>query len=725
MAKETDGGAMDKKTLDASVTDAMKSSQEAQEMATVALQRLSSQYGMDNMSGTDAAKVLQQYDDRHKEAMKLIRKNYGDDIRGFDKFMLAYGAKMEDERRSIAKMCGAEMRHGLGVAVKTDTENRFADIEHRDMLDGASITAGQAVANEEASEAFHSRLDEIDSEAEEAKVRARQDYESAIAQEGADKERLETEYKAKIAAIDSATSISRGATAGESVDALKKIKGMESSNAASKAKPLRDDFRNIFIQRLKAEGSDCLGHSPEIAMANALQATRNGVIGYFTNRIKSGQVAAVLATLDELEKLGDDDFEASKAKSPTGVYDPSAYGFLRKSDIEALRKCAVEQISYYQHIQSLKNAGRDEGLKIANSKIRFEADRLARQPILDMDAMEQLFSKTEELINAGLTQGAETSTYLRGIVERAERKLSRTQKEASKLQTEEDFEREYNTFMRDINGAAPMYFFSQTADGKDLLQFTMDESGNPVHIDGQNRMILLIRNGLSRGVVKGKVWNERLEQLENGRAMEDRYAAMSALADAGISFDPKGTQNVIDARGGSYADMSDERGGVSASSWGEDKATHRLRVGNPQMMMYTYRDPVTGRTVPINGTQLNDLLEEVGLWQMRHPNPSPTGGKPVELTEFIRRSLDRAIVRETKKHWFSSDEHNIPVGFGDIRSSAHREYEAYFAPRGNVPVYGRDIWGLQGKVLGCELPTTETIRKFLTNPEIWTSKKGK
>ena len=716
---------MDETTLDTSVTDAMKASQEAQEMAVASLQRLSSQYGMDNMSGTDAAKVLKQYDDRHKEAMKLIRRNYGDDVRGFDKFMLAYGEKMEDERRSLAKMCGAEMRHGLGVAVKTDTEKRFADIEHRDTLDGASVTASQAAANEEASEAFHSRLDEINSEAEEAKNRARREYERMSAMEGADKARLETEYKAEIAAIDSATNISRAATSAESVSALNKIKEMESSNAKSKAKPLRDDFRNIFVQRLKAEGADCLGHPPEIAMANALQATRNGVIGYFTNRIKSGQVAAVLATLDELEKLGDEDFEASKAKSPTGVYDPSAYGFLRKSDIEALRKCAVEQISYYQQIQRLKNAGREEGLKVANAKIRFKADQLAGQPILDMDAMEQLFSETEELINAGLTQGAETSTYLRGIVERAERKLSRTQKEAEKLQTEEDFEREYNTFMRDINGAAPMYFFSQTADGRSLLQFTMDENGRPVHIDGQNRMILLIRNGLSRGIVKGKMWNDRIEQLENGRAMEDRYAAMSALADAGISFDPKGTQNVIDAKGGSFADMNDEHGGISASSWGEDRSTHRLRVGNPQMMMYTYKDPVTGRTVPINGTQLNDLLEEVGLWQMRHPNPSPTGGKPVELTEFIKRSLDRAIVRGIKKHTFSRDETNVPMGFGDIRLAAHREYEEYFAPRSNVPVYGRDIWGLQGKVLGGELPTTETIRKFLTDPAIWTPKKGK
>lgn len=384
---------MGENTLDASVTDAMKASQEAQEMATASLQRLSSQYGMDNISGTDAAKVLRQYDDRHKEAMKLIRKNYGDDIRGFDKFMLAYGAKMEDERRSLAKMCGAEMRHGLGVAVKTDTEKRFADIEHRDMLDGASITAGQAIANEEASEAFHSRLDEIDSEAEEAKNRARQDYERAIAQEGADRAILEEEYNAKIAAIDSATSISRGVTAGESVDALKKIKGMESSNATSKAKPLRDDFRNIFIQRLKAEGADCLGHSPEIAMANALQATRNGVIGYFTNRIKSGQVAAVLATLDELEKLGDEDFKASKVKSPTGVYDPSAYGFLRKSDITALKKAAIAQV---EERRTLRNRHLIESQRSVKLEEQALLDDITRHSIGVADDGETPLYKTEE-----------------------------------------------------------------------------------------------------------------------------------------------------------------------------------------------------------------------------------------------------------------------------------------------------------------------------------------
>lgn len=504
---------MDKKTLDASVTDAMKSSQEAQEMATVALQRLSSQYGMDNMSGTDAAKVLQQYDDRHKEAMKLIRKNYGDDIRGFDKFMLAYGAKMEDERRSIAKMCGAEMRHGLGVAVKTDTENRFADIEHRDMLDGASVTAGQAVANEEASEAFHSRLDEIDSEAEEAKVRARQDYESAIAQEGADKERLETEYKAKIAAIDSATSISRGATAGESVDALKKIKGMESSNAASKAKPLRDDFRNIFIQRLKAEGSDCLGHSPEIAMANALQATRNGVIGYFTNRIKSGQVAAVLATLDELEKLGDDDFEASKAKSPTGVYDPSAYGFLRKSDIEALRKSAKQMIE-----EANAEARSNEAISLANGNAVLKSLVYGAQTQIDAlydkgdavtpedaqvlnKSLQDIIGKIDEMYSGNPKLVGNHVKQIRSYYRSAQARYMKTMNLASNCQNEADFKE----LLQKYNNA--------TSEVSEIDVPEIDENGQltgktiKASVDTHKAYVITLNQARRAGFCKGAEWN--------------------------------------------------------------------------------------------------------------------------------------------------------------------------------------------------------------------------
>lgn len=710
--------------LDYGKVQALQAAQspEAQEQALAALGKVGDKYLLPH-EGLDASKTLAEFDARAKRADTEIRKIYGPNTRGYNRYKARHANEQIARRKAIANAVTAEMKHGAQVAMKTDTENRIARLIETDTIDAAGVLANQAADGEVASEALNNGVEQTTSENEFAtdKLKADRDARKAEAKTEDEKNAIDADYAQKKALLDTATAGTRAALGDIGIRELTQISMQEEVHARKRAEPLRKEFRNIFMQRYKAHRA--MNQSHEIAYANALEAARQGAISYFSERIKTGQVGSVLYTLDELERIGDEDYKKSVTdKTPTGVYDPSAYGFCRKSDMLALRKSAVEQISYYRHVQSLKIAGRDEGLKIANAKIRFEADRLARQPILDMDAMEQLFSKTDKLINAGLTQGAETSTYLRGIVERAERKLSRTQKEASKLQTEEDFEREYNMFMRDINGAAPMYFFSQTADGKDLLQFTMDENGKPVHIDGQNRMILLIRNGLSRGVVKGNVWKERLEQLENDRAMEDRYAAMSALADAGIAFDPKGTQKVIDARGGSYAAMNDERGGVYDSSWGEDKTTHRLRVGNHQIMMYTYRDPVTGRTVPINGTQLNDLLKEVELWQMRHPNPSPTGGKPVELTEFIKRSLDRSIVRETKKRWFSNDEYDIPVSFVGISSAAHKEYEAYFAPKGNVPVYGKDIWGLQGKVLGGELPTTETIRKFLTDPKVWTTK---
>ena len=700
-------------------------SPESREQSLAALGAIGDKY-LTVHEGLDAASALAEFDARAKRADAEIRKVYGPNTRAYQRYAARHANAHAAQRKALASAVMAEMKHGAYVAMKTDTENRINSLIETDCLDAAGAIANQAADGEIASEAFNSMLSQNDGENDAAKMHLEEERKHALegAETDEEKKSLNAEFDNKRAAIDSLSVGTKAALGGMAIEELTGITKMEEMHARGRAKPLRDEFRNIFMQRYKAHRA--MNQSHEIAYANAIEATRQGANLYFSERIKRGQMGHVLYMLDELEKMGDEDFKNSVTdKTPVGVYDPSAYGFCRKSDLFALRKSAIEQLNYYRHVQNLKNAGREEGLKVANAKIRFEADQLARQPVLDMDKMDELFAATKNLIDSGLTQGAETSTYLRGIVERAERKMSSTQKEAEKLQTEGDFEREYDTFMRDINGAAPMYFFSQTADGKNLIQFTMDENGRPVHIDGQNRMILLIRNGLSRGIVKGKMWNDRLEQLENGRAMEDRYAAMSALADAGISFDQNGTQNVIDAKGGSFADMNDERGGISASSWGEDRSTHRLRVGNPQVMMYTYKDPVTGRSVPINGTQLNDLLEEVGLWQMRHPNPSPSGGKPTELTEFIRRSLDKSIVRETKKHWFSKDEYDVPVGFGDIRSVAHREYEAYFAPRGNVPVYGRDIWGLQGKVLGGELPTTDTIRKFLTNPEIWSSKKGK
>ena len=552
--------------LDTSVTDAMKASQEAQEMAVASLQRLSSQYGMDNMSGTDAAKVLKQYDDRHKEAMKLIRRNYGDDVRGFDKFMLAYGEKMEDERRSLAKMCGAEMRHGLGVAVKTDTEKRFADIEQRDTLDGASVTASQAAANEEASEAFHSRLDEINSEAEEAKNRARREYERMSAMEGADKARLETEYKAEIAAIDSATNISRAATSAESVSALNKIKEMESSNAKSKAKPLRDDFRNIFVQRLKAEGADCLGHPPEIAMANALQATRNGVIGYFTNRIKSGQVAAVLATLDELEKLGDEDFEASKAKSPTGVYDPSAYGFLRKSDIAALREAAIAQIEEQRTLMNRRLIESQRAVKLEEQALLDDITRYSigvaddgQTPLYKTEedrlkAQKLLYDRAKELEKRAEAAGYSVRKVFRALANEPRKYLAmkeRSERIARKALGQQYIREQEEMVQQEILN---MLKAATTGGEVEIDVPVKDESGKDgtvkMKVDVHRAIVDAIDCARANGICKG----EQFTMIRNEHLNSKRY--MRIIEDAANEFFDFGTEGTVLGSDGKWGDRA-------------------------------------------------------------------------------------------------------------------------------------------------------------------------
>jgi hypothetical protein len=309
-------------------------------------------------------------------------------------------------------------------------------------------------------------------------------------------------------------------------------------------------------------------------------------------------------------------------------------------------------------------------------------------------------------------------------VERAERKLSRTQKDADKLQTEEDFRREYEEYNKKRDAQDVMYYFSKTKDGRNIIQYTKDEYGQPIHVDGQNRMILLIRNGLSRGIIKGKYWEDELENLENERGREDYRAAVHACHVLGIDIDTDATKELIEARGNSAANVDDSRGTTGEGWRGHDK-TGRLSVRGAQWLMFKYTDPVSKRAVKISGTQLQSLLEAVSEWQMLHPNPSPTGKEPKELLDFIKQTLDKAIVREDVWHAFKPNEYGVPVGFHDVQYAANTSLQQYFAPSGNTGAYGRNFSDLTQEVRRSELPNTDTIRKFLNNPEIWTSKKGK
>lgn len=480
-----------------------------------------------------------------------------------------------------------------------------------------------------------------------------------------------------------------------------------------------------------------LGYSPEAAGAFAntqiqknVKKTLQDIVA--TNPESAKRVLAWLARADatkiqEVNEKGESvvDKDGKPVYSKT-KWNPLGRWCLSGGDVAELAASAEQQLYRYKQTQRIKMAQNEEAMKLKNANIRMRADQLAIKPILNIDEMNKLFAETAEL-GQNFAGAAETSAYLRSIVERAERKYSKAQTDSARMTTEQEFEEEYNTYMDSVKGSAPLAFFAKQG----RIQLEGGRSADVVSdVDGQNRMILLINNGLSRGVIKGKVWTDRLKTLESQRADEDYYAAMEALADAGITVDVDATKDLVSAQGDRAADMDEEMSGDTASGyWMKDKSTGRLRVANPKSVMYAWSDPVNeGKKVLLNGLQMNALLTEVARWQMRHVNPSPDGKRPAELTKYIQTILDKAAIRQMKSRWIGADE-KVTTGFSDISLAGNRAFRAYFGddkPRGKVynmsQFYGRDMQLLRGAVMRGEIPTTKSIIDAL-NASVESSKK--
>jgi hypothetical protein len=400
-------------------------------------------------------------------------------------------------------------------------------------------------------------------------------------------------------------------------------------------------------------------------------------------------------------------------------WNPLGRWCLSQGEVAELAMSAEAQLCKYEQMQRFKSMQATEQFKLTNASIRMRADRLALASVLDMDQMNMLFAETEKLLGNGFEGAAETSTYLRGIVERAEKKYAKAQKDSARLTTAEDFEREYNDYMAHVTESVPIAFFTKNGS----INLGVDASGNPLYadaterIDGQNRLILLIKNGLSRGIIKGEHWTTRLKELEEGRAEEDFNSAMQALNDAGIEIDLDKTAKLADERGGNAGDVGEIAG--YSSVWTTDESG-RLKLGNPNQIMYTWKDPFNGNyKASISGVQLNALLAEVSKWQRRHANPSPTGEKPEELTRYINNILGKAAIHTVKTHLFSKDE-RITSGFSDITMAGTQAYREYFRDdkkRGkeyNIrQFYGRDMNLLRGAVMRGEIPSSRAIVESL------------
>lgn len=344
-------------------------SPEAREQSLAALGEIGDKY-LTVHEGLDAEKALAEFDERAKRADAEIRKVYGPNTRAYQRYSARHANAHAAQRKALASAVAAEMKHGAQVAMKTDTENRINTLIETDSLDAAGVTANQAADGEIASESFNSMLSQTDSENDAAKMHLEEEREQALESAKTDEEKksLNAEFDNRKAAIDNLSVGTKAALGGMAIEELTGITKMEEMHARGRAIPLRNELRNIFMQRYKAHRA--MNQSHEIAYANAIEAARQGAITYFSERIKRGQVGHVLYMLDELEKIGDDDFQKSKTdKTPVGVYDPSAYGFCRKSDLSALRKAAIEQINSFERMSKLK-------MSIDKAKHDLQQDRL-------------------------------------------------------------------------------------------------------------------------------------------------------------------------------------------------------------------------------------------------------------------------------------------------------------------------------------------------------------
>ena len=238
--------------LDYGKVQALQAAQspEAQEQALAALGKVGDKYLLPH-EGLDASKTLSEFDARAKRADTEIRKIYGPNTRGYNRYKARHANEQIARRKAIANAVTAEMKHGAQVAMKTDTENRIARLIETDTIDAAGVLANQAADGEVASEALNNGVEQTTSENEFAtdKLKADRDARKAEAKTEDEKKAIDADYAQKKALLDTATAGTRAALGGIGIRELTQISMQEEVHARKRAEPLRKEFRNISINR--------------------------------------------------------------------------------------------------------------------------------------------------------------------------------------------------------------------------------------------------------------------------------------------------------------------------------------------------------------------------------------------------------------------------------------------------------------------------------------------
>ena len=488
-------------------------SPEAQSQAVAALGRIGDKYLLPH-EGLDAMQTLVEYDRRMKVVDKLDREFYKGDMRAYGRHIAAHANERANRRKALVSAVNAEMKHGMDVAIKNDTDRRINSLIEIDSLDAAGVLANQAADGDIASQSLQNGIEQTTTENEFATDRLKEERDAKIAdaKTEADKEKAVDEYKARKAAVDTATTATRTAIGYAGIEELSKISKQEEAHARGRATSLRQDLRNIFMQKYKAYLS--MNQSHEIAYANALEATRQGSIRYFSERMKGGQIGSVLYTLDELEKTGDELFKASITKeTPTGVYDPSAYGFCRKSDILALRKSAKQMIE-----EARAEARSNEAISLANGNAVLKSLVYGAQTQIDAlydkgdavtpeDAqvlnknLQDIIGKIDEMYSGNPKLVGNHVKQIRSYYRSAQARYMKTMNLASNCQNEADFKE----LLQKYNNA--------TSEVSEIDVPEIDENGQltgntiKASVDTHKAYVITLNQARRAGFCKGAEWN--------------------------------------------------------------------------------------------------------------------------------------------------------------------------------------------------------------------------
>ena len=654
-----------------------------QSLATEEAVRIGNKYLMHD--GSLAAPDIAERRARGKAADERIRKALGDV--GFENFKQRTAGAQSARDEQFEKMSRVSILHGLIAAHKNANEAACNELIELDTMGSSAEILGIANDAEQNVEDMQNKLAWVTTTRDHMfhAIDARTDWDDARKQKEKDAVEL------AVSAHNTAYALAFGVKESD-------IEARRASTAIKQTVGLSDAVKKCFERGYsfcKTYGGD-----HEMCYAKGMEEARNFSLRYFKERIARGNIREVLTQLDYLESKSDAMFQDSRVKrdkngkpildakgnkiyGDDGVFDPSQMLFCRFEDF-----------------------------KLADAGIRMQADKLSLAPVLDIDKMNELMKSTERMLSEGFADADKTSKYLTDIIKSAERKYSKAQKDSEKLQTVDDFEREYREYMDKLKESAPMAWFAKNGQ---IEVHPGEYADVAADVDGQNRLILLIRNGQSRGILKGDVWNNRLRKLEEGRASEDYDAALSLMADSGIEVDTEASVGLRTAIGGEAARAGKKLGETTLKSMWIKDATGRLKLKDSKYMMYNWTDPRTGRKVPLTCDELNQVLGLVSEWQRRHVNPSPNGTYNKELKDYVTGVLAGAVRRKTISHWFSSDENDVPFGFGDIENVGRSRMRAYFAGEQRDKTgkkvynirssYNRDMSILESAALNGALPT--------------------